>query len=109
MLVAIFAHLYALVPVLSIMAYTPQILTLVRSPGPANDICLRSWLIWAISGLVTLGYGAYCLHDRAFCVVTVLSLLPMLMILGIVIYKRHVRVEKPGKMEPQPIRVRTDP
>jgi hypothetical protein len=109
MLAIIFAHLYAFVPVLSIMAYTPQILTLMRSPGPAKDICLRSWLIWAISGLVTLGYGAYCLHDRAFCVVTLLSLLPMLMILGIVIYKRDIRVGKPRRMEHAPIRVRTDP
>lgn len=91
MLATLFAHLYSCVPVVTIVAYTPQILTLLRAPGPSNDICLRSWLLWAIAGCVTLGYGVFCLHDRTFCIVTALNLLPMLMILGIVLYNRHIR------------------
>ena len=94
MLAVLFSHLYACVPVLSILAYMPQISLLLKSPGPAREICLRSWLLWTIGGLITLGYGAWCLHDRVFCLVTFLSILPMMLMLGIVFYNRHIR--RPG-------------
>ncbi len=62
-----------------------------KSPGPARDICLRSWLLWLVGGLIALGYGAWCLHDFKFCMVTFLSTVPIAVVLLVVFYNRHIR------------------
>ena len=91
MITFIFSHLYPLVSLVSIYAYTPQIKLLLKSEGHSPDISLRSWLLWVIASIVTLGYACFCGHDGSFRFISFVTLALTTTIFCILSYKRFAR------------------
>lgn len=85
----LFVFLYPLVGILSILAYVPQIKSLLKTRTSPDDISLSSWLMWIFSCLLSLGYGIFHLKDVLFCLTTALGLFFMVLIVSTVLYKRY--------------------
>lgn len=86
----LFSLLYPLVALISASAYFPQITALLRACSAPVDISIRSWLLWIAGSSITLGYAFFCVHDVMFCLITLFNLVMMIVIVGLVLYKRYV-------------------
>lgn len=88
--------LFSTVSVVLIFAYLPQIITLIRTKGPCNDISVTSWSIWFYTSFVSLLYSIYELHDLKLSIVNGLNVFFICVIIGTTIFKRikyrHVAV-----------------
>lgn len=54
---------YAFVPVVVIVGWLPQIVTLIRNPASAHGMSVGTWAIWTVSGAVGTIYGIVVLSD----------------------------------------------
>ena len=77
---------------LSLYGYWPQIKLLLTSPGPAKDLSLQTWSIWALEGVVGLAYGIYHLEDAVFIAVAAADVLLMAVIAALLLCKRYMSV-----------------
>ena len=90
MLKVLFSYLYPFVGLISVIAYMPQIKSLIKAKASPVNISIKSWLLWILGAAISLGYGLFCLEDLMFILITTLSLFLMLFIITLIIYMRYV-------------------
>jgi hypothetical protein len=90
-MVTLIAQLYALVGLISIIGYSPQIMKLLKGAHASEDISIKTWTIWFFENSVAMAYGVFCLQDFIFCFITALDLVCMGAIVCLVIQNRFVR------------------
>lgn len=91
MLVTIISRLYAVVGLISVMGYAPQIRTLLQGAKAPTEISVKTWTIWMFEGMVSLSYGIVCLHDFMFCLLMAVDVVCMAVIIGLVLNNRYVK------------------
>ena len=65
--------LYALVPLIYIAGWVPQIVRLCRAPDSALAMSLPTWSMWSFSGLVALLYAAVVMEDPLLTLVAAIN------------------------------------
>lgn len=80
--------MYASVAVVSLLAYLPQIIRLIKRHTDCRDISLGSWWIWNYTATASLLYGVFRLHDTLFIIACIANLFGVNIIIGLVLYKR---------------------
>jgi uncharacterized membrane protein HdeD (DUF308 family) len=56
-------YLYAVVPIVVIIGWIPQIVAIFRNPRSARGMSIGTWATWTVSGLVGTLYGVFVLGD----------------------------------------------
>lgn len=84
----LFVYLYPLVSLVSLMAYLPQLKSLILSKSDCRDISVTSWAMWTATSSISLGYGMSHLNDTMFIITTIINLTCCAAVTGIVLYKR---------------------
>ena len=85
----LFKLLYVAVPIIGIGAYIPQIIGLYLQKTCAVSFTLSTWYLWIFASAVCVGYGAFSLQDFMFTLTSVLHLAAQILIVGLVLYRRH--------------------
>lgn len=93
----LFSGLYSLVALFTVIAYLPQIVSLLRADTPVAGMSVSTWILWTLSGAVSFGYGVFCLDDMRFCVVTGSGLALMLVVTALLIHNRYIRFTRPAR------------
>ena len=88
MLGDLFVYLYPCVTIISVFAYIPQIKSLIYTKSSCEDISLASWYLWIFSTIISTGYGVFHLQDMMFSITCIVSLILMLFVVGLVLYRR---------------------
>mgnify|MGYP001480595164 CR=1 FL=1 len=91
MIVTIIAQLYAIVGLIALFAYFPQIKLLLKGKKAPTEISIKTWSIWLFEQCVAMLYGVFCLQDFIFCFLTGLDLLLMAGVICLVIHNRYVK------------------
>ena len=91
MMVTFIAQLYALVGLVSLLGYLPQLMVLVKGEKAPTEISLKTWTIWLFENFVAMLYGIICLQDVIFCVLTGLDLMFVSVLICLVINNRYVK------------------
>ncbi|MCB1556726.1 MAG: hypothetical protein KDJ15_05370 [Alphaproteobacteria bacterium] len=86
-----FSLLYPLVAIISIVAYIPQIKTLLFATRSPQNISLSSWMMWVASSFLAFGYVATHVHDSMLCLTTGVNLGMVALTAGLVAYNRYIR------------------
>lgn len=84
----LFVYFYPMVTVISIMAYLPQIKSLMTVKSSCSEIALSSWYLWMFSSAISIGYGAFHLKDFMFTLTCAVSFVLMAAVVGLVLYRR---------------------
>lgn len=95
----LFMSLYPLVAIISIVAYVPQVMSLIKTDD-VDSFSLSAWVMWMVGAGISMGYGTYCLKDFMFCTAAGIGFGFTTLIVLIVVYKRYngklkVRAEIP--------------
>ncbi len=85
--------LYPLVAIISIVGYAPQIKTLLFATRRPQNLSLSSWVIWLVSGVISLLYGVYQLQDSVFIFTAAVNLFLLTFTTGLIVYNRYIRFE----------------
>ena len=85
------AQLYAIVGIISLVGYWPQIKLLLVSKRAPTEISIKTWTLWTLENVVALSYGIFCLEDMIFCLLTGLDLLLTSTIIILVMHNRYVK------------------
>ena len=86
----IFIFLYPSVGLISISAFVPQIVSLIKSKTSPINISIQSWSLWVLSALISLGYGLFHLEDLMFIIISLNSFLLSAYVVVLTINKRYV-------------------
>ena len=81
---------YIVMTGIALYGYWPQIKLLLTCTGPARDVSLQTWSVWALDGFVGVAYGVYQLEDAVFIAVAVIDLILTLMIAVLILCKRSI-------------------
>ena len=92
------SFLFALVPVVSIAAYVPQLWRLAQNPSSARALSLVTWLTWSATGVVSLLYGAFVVADALLTAVFAANAAGQLAVTGFAVWSRLV----PAPADPEP-------
>jgi uncharacterized protein with PQ loop repeat len=85
------AQLYAVVGIISLIGYLPQIKLLIISKRAPTEISIKTWTLWTLENVVALAYGIFCLKDFLFCALTALDLICTSTIIILVMHNRYVK------------------
>ncbi|MCB9989473.1 MAG: hypothetical protein H6868_09120 [Rhodospirillales bacterium] len=108
----LFVFLYPVVAIITIIAYVPQIKTLITATSIPNNISLSSWLMWCCSNFLAFGYAMTHVQDMLLALVTGMNLLMVITTTALIAYNRYIRfAEKPFltggmQLQPQPVKIR---
>ncbi len=64
----LFVAAYALVPMISIAAFIPQIMKLLNPNTSLEGLSFGAWWAWMLSATISVVYGVFYLHDFMFIV-----------------------------------------
>lgn len=78
---------YALVPIIGVIGYGSQIISLLKVKGPLQGFSCATWSVWLFSWMISLVYGAFKLGDVMFCVAALANIVPIIAIIAIALYK----------------------
>ena len=92
---AFFAFAYSLVALINVVSYFPQIVSLVKADARSVNVSIASWLMWAFSYVLSVGYGIFCLNDMKFVVVSGVSLVMVLSVTILLIHNIYYRFHHP--------------
>ena len=87
----VIVSLYPLVGLVSLIAYMPQIINLIRANADCETVSLTSWLIWFLSSGLTLLYSAVGADDIAFFAVSSVHFVCISAVVLLIDYNRYVR------------------
>jgi len=79
---------YSCVGIVSLTAYLPQIIKLIREPDSAHKIALSSWLIWTLTGGISVCYAAGVAHDPYITWVAGVGFAGTVAVTGLTLYVR---------------------
>lgn len=79
---------YSIIGFISLVAYLPQIMALLKSKGSAKDLSLQTWFVWSLDALVSLFYAIFVLQDLIASIVFGVDFLGALCILSLASYNR---------------------
>jgi hypothetical protein len=91
MTIEVIPFLYALLGLLSLQGYWPQVKSLLKAQERMTDISLKNWFLWTFSSMLTMLYGATYLHDWRICLVSGLGLWGGTLIIVLSMYNRFIR------------------
>src|SRR5262245_46575623 len=63
------AWLYVVTNTLRVFFYAPQIRAVLRAEDGAQALSLATWGFWTFAHLTATMYGAFVIHDSAFCAI----------------------------------------
>lgn len=69
--------------------YLPQIATLARHPGRAEEICCTTWGFWACANASTAAYAVINVTDLLLFASGLVNMAGCLAVLAIALWKRH--------------------
>ncbi|MCB9991022.1 MAG: hypothetical protein H6867_06545 [Rhodospirillales bacterium] len=107
----LFVFLYPVVTVISIVAYFPQLKSLIFAKTKPNSISLPSWIMWCVSSFLAFGY-AYChIHDALLSFTTGLNMLLVFLTTALIVYNKYVRFETVATLimpqtQPVPVKIK---
>lgn len=81
-------HLYSAMGLIMILAYIPQIRTLIKGQGDCHDLSLTTWWIWTVGYSVNSAYGWLILADWRYTFFCVVTLVLCAVITGLIHYRR---------------------
>lgn len=84
----IISHLYAIVFLIGLAGYVPQIFALVKNDTDTKSISLLTWWVWLSSWIISLLYGVLCLSDIKFCIVASINIAGHITVMALIYYKR---------------------
>ena len=82
-------RLFYMFSVLRGAMYLPQLKTLARHPGQADQICCMTWAFWACANASTAAYALINVTDWLLFFSGVVNLAGCLAVLAIAIWKRR--------------------
>ncbi|MBG77964.1 MAG: hypothetical protein CL570_02905 [Alphaproteobacteria bacterium] len=83
--------LYPLAGLVSLVAYFPQILNLMRAEEDCETVSLASWMIWLLSSGLTWWYSAVAVDDFAFFAVSSIHFVCISAVVALIAYNRYIR------------------
>jgi uncharacterized protein with PQ loop repeat len=86
----IFMLMYPIVGIISVSAFVPQIISLLKAISPPVNVSIKSWLLWSIGAFISLGYGFFFLEDVMFTVTAITNFTLNLFVLSLLIHRRFV-------------------
>lgn len=92
---AFFAFAYSLVALINVVSYFPQILSLIKARSRSVNVSISSWVMWALSYVLSVGYGLFCLGDMKFVIVSGISLIMVLSVTVLLVHNIHYRFRPP--------------
>ncbi len=87
----LFVKLYPLVALLSFSGYVPQIIKLIRARTHHDGMALQTWLTFALTSLISLGYGIFHLKDGLFIATVSTTLVCVVSVVSLLVYNRYFR------------------
>ena len=87
----IFTFLYPIVGLVSIIAYIPQLKSLIFAKTICKDMSLTSWLLWSGTSIITAGYASFAVKDLMFAATSIVGCFFVLAVSGLIIYNRYFR------------------
>ncbi|MGY5450171.1 hypothetical protein ACVFI8_04420 [Agarivorans sp. MS3-6] len=87
--------LYPFSWIVSILSFSPQIIRLMRTKGPAKDISFLSWIMFQCNAILAWSYTVFIVGDPLLSVTTSLVLIANLTMVSVLIYKRMKYREAP--------------
>ncbi len=94
--------LYALVPVVSAVAWVPQIVRLLRYPQLASGMSLWTWAVWTGTALVGLAYVLWVVGDALLVAVFAVNAVGQVVVLVCAVL---ARLRSSGLSAPPPTTV----
>lgn len=88
---SVIVSLYPLVGLLSLIAYLPQILNLIKAQSDCSTVSLTSWMIWLLSSGLTWWYSAVAVDDFAFFAVSSIHFICISAVVALIAYNRYIR------------------
>lgn len=81
---------YALVPVIVVCGYVPQIVCLLKTEYVSGSFAFSTWILWLASSSITLAYTAVYIQDALLSITALLNVAPISAIIAIASWK-HLR------------------
>ncbi len=91
MSVIIISFLYSLVGVVGLVGFIPQIIKIIKAENDDSTVSISSWLLWSVTGLVSMLYGIIVVNDLLIIVITCINFVGCLLITILEIYNRFWR------------------
>jgi uncharacterized protein with PQ loop repeat len=86
----VFMMMYPMVGLISLFAFIPQIISLIKAVTPPVNVSIRSWLLWTIGAFISLGYGYFYLEDLMYIVTCGMNFALDLLVVLLLIHRRFV-------------------
>ncbi len=77
--------------VVGIVAYLPQIRSLIKADCASKDVSISAWLIWTYMCVVALLYVIVFTDDILLILFELIGLIGCALVLGLAIYNQHFR------------------
>lgn len=85
----LFTSLYPIVPLVGLMGFLPQVMTLLKAREAPVSLSLSTWFIWTATWIISFGYAVFALHDALFAATAGMNLAGHIAIIGLTVYKRQ--------------------
>lgn len=82
------SFLYSISIIITITAYLPQIITLLRARSRCEDISLLTWFAWTLATIISLLYAIYEIYDLKLIIASSAYMTLNITIIAITLYKR---------------------
>lgn len=80
---------YSCVGLISLTAYFPQIMSLIKNPDSARGTALSSWVIWTFTSGISFFYASFVAHDIYMIWVSGVSFSGTVAVTALTLYARH--------------------
>lgn len=86
----ILSFAYSLVPIISVIGYGPQIMSVLKHEGKLENFPFSTWSIWMLTSVVSLAYGVFKLNDVLFIITALSCVIPNMLVIAAAVYKAQI-------------------
>lgn len=86
---SLFTLLYPFVFLIGLAGFGPQIHKLLTEPTAAEGMSLSTWFMWALTWVISFGYGVTVLKDPMFCIVAGTNMTAHILVFALILYRRR--------------------
>ena len=91
MLVSLITYAYAFVGVTTLVAYIPQIWTLVIATGRSHGLSISAWLVWTFNSAISFAYMLIATGDIMTIAVSFIGFAGTTIVTALAMYNRYIR------------------
>ncbi|MDP7141687.1 MAG: hypothetical protein QF692_02015 [Alphaproteobacteria bacterium] len=84
-----FTYIYPVVPLVGLIGFLPQMITLLKLSDVPKSISLMTWYIWTATWAISFGYAVFALQDGLFALTSGMNLVCHVLIISVTLYKRN--------------------